>query len=243
MKPTITQGTLSSKIILFGTEVLQVQGDARPGNSGGPVLGADGGVIGILTMGTDSTNNYLRPSDDVKDMLQTDNKLGLVDQEWQTGLIMYRMNHFSEAIKHFDAVLNLSSGHLLAQEYKAKAQENISEDIPFTEEKEVVEEIPDEEPAQIETITEPSKLNLSLIIYAIILPALFIIIIVLVTLILLRRKNVRQKVAMSKDTGKIPKSKNMKDTTIGDEVLHCNSCGYDVKKGQVLCHNCGFKLK
>ncbi len=243
LDPTVTQGTLSGKIILFGTEVLQIQGDARPGNSGGPVLGTDGGVIGILTMGTDSTNNYLRPSNDIKEMLKTENKLGLVDQEWRTGLIMYRLNHFSEAIKHFTAVLNLSSGHLLAQEYLARAQENISEDIPYIEEKEVIDEISDEEPVQVETIDEASKLNMNIIIYTIILPVLFILIIVFVTLILIRRKKGQQKVAGLGDTGKTPISKNKNESDTDSEILHCNSCGYDVKKGQVICHNCGFKLK
>jgi hypothetical protein len=249
LSPTVTQGTVSGKIILFGTEVLQVQGDARPGNSGGPVLGADGSVIGILTMGTDSTNNYLRPSNDIKEMLETENKLGLVDQEWRIGLIMYRLNHYSEAIKHFDAVLNLSSGHLLAQEYKARAQENISEDIPYIEEKEIIAEISEEEPAQIETITKISKLSLNLIIFAIILPVLFILLIVLVTLILLRRRNMKQKVLAPEDDSKISISKNkkekktQKENGTDAEILHCNSCGYDVEKGQVICHNCGFKLK
>ncbi len=134
LNPTVTQGTISGRVMYQGNEVLQVQGDARPGNSGGPVLGKDGTIIGILTMGTDNTNNYLRPANDIKSMLGVENKLGQVDQEWRTGLAMYRQSHFSEAIKHFDAVLNLSAGHLLAQEYKAKAQQNMGQDVPLTQE-------------------------------------------------------------------------------------------------------------
>ncbi len=247
LTPTVTLGTLSGKIILFGTEVLQVQGDARPGNSGGPVLGAGGDVIGILTMGTDETNNYLRPSNDIKEMLETESKLGLVDQEWRTGLIMYRLNHFSEAMKHFDAVINLSAGHLLAQEYKAKSQENMDKDIPYIEKKEVVDEISEEEPAVIETTVETQGLSLNLIIFAIILPILLILIIVLITLIILRRKKILQKTSVPEDDNKISlnekEKKTQKETAASSEILHCNSCGYDVGKGQVICHNCGFKLK
>src|SRR4030066_1769004 len=134
LNPTITQGSISGKVMYNGTEVLQVQGDARPGNSGGPVLGKEGTVIGILTMNTDNTNNYLRPANDVKLLLGVENKLGQVDNEWRTGLAMFKQNHFSEAIIHFKAVQNLSAGHLLAGEYIAKAQANMGSDVPLTSE-------------------------------------------------------------------------------------------------------------
>ncbi len=75
--------------------------------------------------------NILRTSNDIKSFLSSENKLGQVDLEWRTGLAMYYDNHYSEALKHFDAVLNLSSGHQLAQEYKAKAQSNMGSDVPW----------------------------------------------------------------------------------------------------------------
>jgi len=65
--------------------------------------------------------NALRPSSDIKMLLETENKLGQVDTEWRIGLAMFNEKHYSEAIEHFSAVLNLSSGHLLAQQYKALA--------------------------------------------------------------------------------------------------------------------------
>jgi len=138
LNPTITNGSISSRLMLAGTEVLQIQGDARPGNSGGPVMSTKGEVVGIITMGTDETNNYLRPSNDVKEMLNRNgvtNKLGMVDEEFKQGLVMYRLKHYSEAIDHFNSVLNLSQGHLLVQEYRAKSQEAINrdEDIPLKE--------------------------------------------------------------------------------------------------------------
>ncbi len=138
MNPTVTNGSISSKLMLAGTEVLQIQGDAREGNSGGPVLDENGQVIGILTMGTDVTNNYLRPSNDIIEILNRNgvtNKLGTVDDEFRLGLVMYRLGFYSEAIKHFNAVLNLNQRHLLAQEYRSKAQEavNRGEEKPFRE--------------------------------------------------------------------------------------------------------------
>lgn len=142
MNPTVTSGNISSKLMLSGTEVLQIQGDAREGNSGGPVLDENGQVIGILTMKTDIANNYLRPSNDITEMLNRNgvtNKLGTVDEEFKLGLVMYRMGFYSQAIEHFNAVLNLNQRHLSAQEYRSKAQEAINrgEDKQFKEGTEV----------------------------------------------------------------------------------------------------------
>jgi len=138
LNPTITNGSISGKLMLGGTEVLQVQGNARPGNSGGPVVNNKGEVVGILTMGTDETNNYLRPSNDVKEMLSRNgvtNKLGILDEEFKKGLVMYRLKHYSKAIEHFNAILNLNQRHILAQEYRSKSQEAINkgEEVPFKE--------------------------------------------------------------------------------------------------------------
>jgi V8-like Glu-specific endopeptidase len=138
LNPTITNGNISGRLMLSGTEVLQIQGNARPGNSGGPVLNTDGQVVGILTMLTDETNNYLRPSNDIKEMLNRNgvtNKLGMVDEEFKQGLVMYRLKYYSKAIEHFNAVLNLNQKHLLAQEYRSKSQEAINrgEEVSFKE--------------------------------------------------------------------------------------------------------------
>ncbi|MDD5622649.1 MAG: serine protease [Actinomycetota bacterium] len=142
LNPTITNGNISGRLMLSGTEVLQVQGDARPGNSGGPVLNSNGQVVGILTMLTDETNNYLRPSNDIKEMLSRNgvtNKQGMVDEEFKQGLVMYRLKYYTEAIKHFNSVLNLNQKHIQAQEYRSKAQEAINrgEDVKFKEGTEV----------------------------------------------------------------------------------------------------------
>jgi V8-like Glu-specific endopeptidase len=142
LNPTITNGSISGRLMLAGTEVLQVQGNARPGNSGGPVLNSNGQVVGILTMLTDETNNYLRPSNDIKEMLNRNgvtNKLGIVDEAFKQGLAMYRLKYYTEAINHFNNVLNLNQKHLLAQEYRSKAQEavNKGEGVEFKEGTEV----------------------------------------------------------------------------------------------------------
>jgi hypothetical protein len=132
LSPTVVPGSISGKKMVNGKSIFQVQVYAVEGNSGSPVFAEDGSVIGMLTAGTDNMVNFLRPSNDLKLVFEGENKLGPVDMEWRAGLALYMQNHYSESIKHFNAVLNLSSGHLLAQEYKAKAQSNMGSDVPIT---------------------------------------------------------------------------------------------------------------
>jgi V8-like Glu-specific endopeptidase len=129
MTPTVASGVTSAKRMVGGTEVIQVDITAAPGNSGSPVLNDSGGVIGVLTMGTTENVNFLRPSSDVAAMLSKNgvtNEQGMVDEEFKQGLIMYRLKYYSEAIENLNAVLNLNQGHLLAQEYRSKSQEAIN---------------------------------------------------------------------------------------------------------------------
>jgi len=231
LSPTVTQGNISGKVMLAGTEVLQVQGDARPGNSGGPVLGKeDGKIIGILTMGTDDTNNYLRPANDVKMFLNTENKLGQVDLEWKTGLAMFQENHYSEAMTHFNAVLNLSAGHLLAQEYKAKAQANMGNDVPL-----------------VETAAAGKKeatggLPMWAIIVIAVVGFLVIVLIVVIIIVVMRRKPPvapagQPVIQQPPAPPQIPK-----ESAQDIKKNFCPSCGSPVQEGAAFCPGCGKKL-
>jgi S1-C subfamily serine protease len=255
LNPTVTQGNISGKVMLAGTEVLQVQGDARPGNSGGPVLGKeDGKIIGILTMGTDDTNNYLRPANDVKMFLNTENKLGQVDLEWKTGLAMFQENHYSEAMKHFDAALNLSAGHLLAQEYKAKAQANMGNDVPFagpetapeTSQETVAAETSSQGPVETAAAVEKKEATGGLPMWAIIVIAvvgfLVIVLIVVIIIVVMRRKPpvataAQPVIAQPPAPPQIPK-----ESTKDVKKNFCPSCGSPVQEGATFCPSCGKKL-
>ncbi len=254
LNPTITQGNISGKIMLFGTEVLQIQGDARQGNSGGPVLSKeDGKIIGIITMGTDDTNNYLRPANDVKMFLNTENKLGQVDLEWKTGLAMFMENHYSEAMKHFDAVLNLSAGHLLAQEYKAKAQANMGSDVPFagpgtapetTRETVAAVETTSQGPAETAAVIKESAGGLPM--WAIILIAvagLLVVVLIVVIIIVLMRK--KQPAAPDQPViGQPPAPPQIpKESTAEAKKNFCPSCGNPVQEGAAFCPSCGNKIQ
>ncbi|MCL4377098.1 MAG: trypsin-like peptidase domain-containing protein [Actinobacteria bacterium] len=250
LDPTVTQGTVSGRVMYQGNEVLQVQGDARPGNSGGPVLGKDGTIIGILTMGTDNTNNYLRPSNDVKSLLGVENKLGQVDQEWRLGLAMYRQSHFTEAIKHFDAVLNLSAGHKLAQEYKAKAQQNMGQDKPLVAETTAPVATIAAETTVLTTTQESinkvaqkvgTGIGITIIILAIVLPIIIVIIIVVVVVLLVRRKNKPQ--APPTVAYQAPSQIQQTEEKPEQKGKFCPNCGSPTQEGAAFCPNCGNKLK
>ncbi|MHB1347694.1 MAG: trypsin-like peptidase domain-containing protein [Candidatus Humimicrobiaceae bacterium] len=255
LNPTITEGSLSGRITLSGTEIMQIQGNAREGNSGGPVLDFKGEVVGIITMASDSTNNYLRPSNDIKILLgKIKNKTGLVDEEWKTGLIMYREQHYVEAIKHFNAVLNLNGGHILAQEYKSKAQSRIADDKPLVSET-TLKEVEKTSISKIETAQEKSdgfKNSKTLLI--IIFSGGFVLLagITLIIIFVLRRNNKKNK---TKSNYKVTSSRqptitieelkaDREDKTVnGIKAKFCTNCGLKVEDNQVFCSNCGARLK
>jgi hypothetical protein len=273
LNPTITNGSLSGKIMLAGTEVMQIQGSAREGNSGGPVLNQDGEVVGILTMGTDYTNNYFRPSNDIKEMLSRNgvtNKMGMIDEEFKQGLVNYRLKHFTKAIEHFNAILNLNQRHLLAQEYRSKAQEAINrgEDVPIEELSTVAEEEPsdtvaDPEPAEEEaagtdTVSDDTVqaaeteegsgflgMNIAiLIVLFVVVPLVFIILIVVIIILVVRRKRRTPAApAAAAPPEENAAEKSEKQTKKAEpEAGFCPNCGERLKPGDKFCSGCGNKV-
>lgn len=251
LNPTITQGSISGKVMYNGTEVLQIQGDARPGNSGGPVLGKEGTVIGILTMGTDDTNNYLRPANDVKLQLGVENKLGQVDNEWRTGLAMFKQNHFSEAIIHFKAVQNLSAGHLLAGEYTAKAQANMGSDVPLTSETVAPDTtattVAADTTSQSTTPTTlPKKaeaaITTTVLVLIIVIPIVVIVVIIVLVVLLVRRKSRPQVVVPTTATYTPPPPQQIPEEHPKSKAKFCPSCGKPTEEGATFCPSCGNKL-
>lgn len=255
MTPSVTSGIISARKMVSGTEVLQIDGTAAPGNSGGPVLNEQGEVIGILTMSISGENiNYLRPSSDIKEMMGrngVENKLGIVDENFYRGLAMYRQSHHTEAIEYFNAVLNLSQGHLLAQEYKANSQTAIDrgEDIPLEPEvteivsdSEVLDEAetpPVQEKADVDTETEesPAALGAVIIVLIIVIPLLVIAGIIILVVVLVKKK--KSSTAMPQ-TAEALKKDSKEESEKGKKF--CPSCGKEVREGQKFCSNCGNKI-
>lgn len=263
LNTTVTNGTLSGNIMVAGNQLIQIQGDARPGNSGGPVLNSSGEVIGIITNATDETNNYLRPSNDIKVVMgKVANKTGAIDEEWKTGLLMFRQKHYSEAIKHFSNVLNLNQTHILAQEYKAKAQNSITDDIPLVSEESVSDIKETVEVADSGTSTsavldfeetvrkEEGGIGFLAIIF-IVIGSILLAAVVVSVFIFLKKRNLKKKVLKNQNIAEpadsvitVEELKATRETRFedGKEGLFCSNCGAAVKKSQPFCSQCGAKL-
>jgi serine protease Do len=258
LDPSVFPATISGKRSLNGVEVLQVSGYAEGGSSGGPVINKDGKVIGLVSAGTDNMLNILRTSNDIKSILSSENKLGQVDLEWRTGLAMFYDNHYSEALKHFDAVLNLSSGHQLAQEYKAKAQSNMGSDVPFsvgqsasaeTSAKETVAAAETSKPVTAETIA-PVKakggMSTGVLIGIIVGGVLLLALIVVLVIVLTKKKGsqpVVQQAIYTQPQQQIPQPPVSEGTVeVKSKAKFCPSCGGHVLEGAAFCPSCGNKL-
>ncbi|MBU4314315.1 MAG: trypsin-like peptidase domain-containing protein [Actinobacteria bacterium] len=251
MTPTYASGIVSARKMVGGTEVLQVDMTAAPGNSGSPVLNENGEVIGMLTMGSSENVNFLRPSNDIKEILNKNgvtNKLGMLDEEFEKGMVMFRGKHYSLAINNFNAVLNLSQRHIKAQEYRAKAQEavNKGEDVPLVEEppieEEEIQEVPEKEMGETEESEAGSAaLGLTIIILAIVLPILFVIIIVVVVVVLVKRRSAPTKTETMREKPATKEGKPKKEES-KEKVKYCPSCGNKIEEDQKFCSSCGGKL-
>ena len=257
LNPTVTNGTMSGSVLVNGVEMIQVQGNARPGNSGGPVLDSNGSVIGLLSAGTDATNVYVRPSNDIKGLLGAENKLGKVDEEWKTGLIMFRLSHFSEALKHFDSVLNLSGGHLLAQEYKAKAQAGMGQDIPIGQagvinSDNTVLETSASNFNNLDTEKIVKKTSMPGWVWAIIGAGIVIIAFLLTLLIIMiGRKNKPQQGLQNMfyhqqqgpaDSIAARQKPDLTESQNKGKTNFCPKCGSRIEEGHMFCPNCGNKV-
>ncbi|MHB1335277.1 MAG: zinc ribbon domain-containing protein, partial [Candidatus Humimicrobiaceae bacterium] len=198
------------------------------------------------------------PSNDIKGLLGAENKLGKVDEEWKTGLIMFRLSHFSEALKHFDSALNLSGGHLLAQEYKAKAQANMGQDIPVGQ----VNEINDN---TAETIASSSnnldtekivkKTSMPGWVWAIIGAGIVLIAFILALLVIMLGRKNKPQTGIQNMFYQQPQQQEPPDSMVQqqkpdelksknkDKINFCPKCGSRIEEGHVFCPNCGSKVK
>lgn len=135
---TLTTGTVSSikndkggkhKLIETATTI-------GHGNSGGPAIDDDGAVVGIATYTVDGagqgngTYNYIRDIKDLKDLAQANNiQIGGSDktqQEWEKAIGLFYRAHYSEAMKHFDAVKQLYPQSPTVAELITQAKQHIA---------------------------------------------------------------------------------------------------------------------
>ena len=124
-----------------GTQI-EVDNSAGPGMSGGPVVDAQGKVIGLTSyslLGDDGTaeQGYIRTVDDIRAALKAagvEAGQGQVDADFRQAMTHFWNRHYSASLPLFQQVLNLYDGHPLAKRYLARAQAkaNGPEDIPLS---------------------------------------------------------------------------------------------------------------
>jgi hypothetical protein len=193
--------------------------------------------------------------------------MGMIDEEFKQGLINYRLKHYTKAIEHFNAILNLNQRHLLAQEYRSKAQEAINrgEDVPIEEVSAAAEEeapdtvadpeTADEETAGTDTVSaetvqaedteeESGLLGLGIaiiIVLFVVVPLVFIILIVVIIILVVKRK--RKTTAAAAPPEEKAAEKPGKETGKAESGTgFCPNCGEKLKPGDKFCSGCGNKV-
>jgi hypothetical protein len=175
---------------------------------------------------------------------------------------MYRLSHFSEALKHFDSVLNLSGGHLLAQEYKAKAQSSMGQDVPLGQAG-IINNNDDKSTVTLangSNILDNGKISKKSSmpgwVWAIIGAWIVLIAFVIVLLvIMLGKKNkspqtgirsmyYQQPLQQQSTNPVIPQEKPDETKSKNDRKINfCPKCGSRIEEGHTFCPNCGNKVK
>ncbi|MFE9653365.1 serine protease [Micromonospora sp. NPDC006431] len=117
-----------------GTNRIGVDSQIGPDSRGGPVVDAQGRLVGLLD--TDSSAD----DEPIRDLIKTDYisrlldqsgvdaRLSEVDHAFRSALNGYFAGQYSQAIDRFDVVLRLDPMHAAAQAYRERAQERLKLD-------------------------------------------------------------------------------------------------------------------
>lgn len=136
-KVTLTSGKVSSIKNAKGStkKVIETDTTIGHGNSGGPVFGGSGSVVGLATYTIDGSGsgdgvyNYVRDVQDLKDIVsQAAVKLSTESEtqtEWEKGLTNFGTSHYSKSLKSFEKVKQLYPAHAKVAEYISNAQAKI----------------------------------------------------------------------------------------------------------------------
>jgi len=126
-------GTISSdrKVSAQGAPLIQVNAEGvKPGNSGGPVLNAEGQVIGLLTFGTPGGPHWAMATKTVQEFVRKagiGNEASLTDKAYREGLNYYWQGYYSKAIAKFEEVRRLYPKHSEVDGLLADCQNNVAQ--------------------------------------------------------------------------------------------------------------------
>ncbi len=135
---TVTDGVVSSIRQAAGGKgkLYQSDADASHGNSGGPAIDDQGRVIGLLTYRYansepgNAAKSYIRDITDFTNLASAnDVKLdshSTTQDLWLRGLELYSHDHYSAALKNFQAVAEAYPAHRLADSYITSSRDAIA---------------------------------------------------------------------------------------------------------------------
>ncbi|OKH56006.1 serine protease [Calothrix sp. HK-06] len=132
---TFTSGEVAAKKALKdGTPVIQLSAPALPGNSGGPVVNEQGEVIGILTFGllTKDNFNFAFTSNTIYEFLDKagiSNDEGIVSLKYREGLQLYSQGKYTQALQNFKLVKHLFPQHSEAEKFAQSCQQIIGKGL------------------------------------------------------------------------------------------------------------------
>lgn len=142
-EPTKTFGRVSNirAGVVGSSKQIEVDLGLKPGLSGGPVVAANGKVVGLTSyslLGDNGTSEqgYIRTVEDIRAALKAagvEAARGDGDTVFEQAMQYFWNRHYGAALPLFQKVLNLYDGHPLAKEYLAKAQAkaNGPDDVPL----------------------------------------------------------------------------------------------------------------
>lgn len=133
---TITDGKVSAvdKKSTQGAPVLQISAASTHGNSGGPVIGEDGTIIGLLTFRGDTVNgqevqgfNFAVPSETVIEFVNQSGakyEAGDVDRLYKEGLELYWGGYYKDALVKFEQLQRLNPNHSEIRKFIMDSEQN-----------------------------------------------------------------------------------------------------------------------
>jgi V8-like Glu-specific endopeptidase len=130
MQPSMKDGEISGQQDVNGVPVTEISAATSPGMSGGPVVDAQGRVVGTVSWKPGSETqpfNFITDTSTIRDILASNgvaNTLGPADQAYRAGLDHYFAGQYHAAVADFDQVLALQPSHAQAQNYKTLAITN-----------------------------------------------------------------------------------------------------------------------
>ena len=130
LEAAFTFGHISATKSLASGAILQTDANIDHGNSGGPVLNAEGEVIGLATFGKDSQHSFVVTSNTAKEFVNAvgaTNELGLTDKLYREGLELYWQGKYKEAMPKFEEVKRLFPQHSEVNGLIQKSQQAIAE--------------------------------------------------------------------------------------------------------------------